>query len=771
MGKDKKKRLSKRTKGKSSARRKAKEQTATSMKSVQAVEKLGTFKSKIITEQPSDDAPIPTDDNGNSHPAIGQSHNSDQNVARLGNAPHSPDDNENKESQLHNSDQNVARLDNGPDSPDDNENNESYCTVASKMSNVTVTEKRPSSSFHIVKSLLSSHISIDNSDSATVVLGSKAKCSGKIRMSMMIAIPGANKGIDEDEAPLEAIRKMNNMVKSLINKIPSIKLIPWVPQEGKTVISLLELPEDVDIVEKYIFDYNRFVSPGGRIYCRLHLSFDEQRTNKAEISAVANTFKKPRMQFLQPAHSDSTSPVQMGTFTGSVKSMADSPDFGNTLKKMFRIKHIGLWWTQPKSELSWSFSPKKFVVHYEIDRSDLDNHGKMVSYFNQHSSSVDKNMFGTPMSIAPIFTPFLDDEVKLRITRLAKKQLLIGNNIKSISITGTQILNWADKEKENTLHRELMQVESIYNKKVITATGTSNFKGRLFYAIITNQKTKAIDFYFSKSNAEEARSVARGLPLFIRDDFRLDPTFFCSSEAIADALAGEWNHDKRIFLTAEEKDEKDKFQELEMNITSEKEVFISQSHQQALATENDDIASVETRLTKGDVAPPKLDNPDDVSALTGETRESKAKAYAAAETKKVASQYIATIEDINASHNQEMEELRIKLAAALAEKQAPLENKDPPHRNYDDMSGLSSSSGDDEPIIVGVRRTKAKMGKATSLFRKKINNKNEYDFDQDSYTSVHRHRKSMKISPDKTSRYPARHTAPPASASESGSSL
>ena len=91
----------------------------------------------------------------------------------------------------------------------------------------------------------------------------------------MVSVPGTDKGIDEEEAPLEAIRKINLMVKCLINKIPSIKLGPWLQTEEKKKIKyLLELPEDIDIVEKYVFDYNKFVSPGGRIYCRINIFYD-----------------------------------------------------------------------------------------------------------------------------------------------------------------------------------------------------------------------------------------------------------------------------------------------------------------------------------------------------------------------------------------------------------------------------------------------------------------------------------------------------------------
>ena len=118
----------------------------------------------------------------------------------------------------------------------------------------------------------------------------------------------------------------------------------------------------------------------------------------------------------------------------------------------------------------------------------------------------------------------LDDDIKLRITKHAKKQQIIGKSIKSVNIGGSQILNWADNKMENTMHRQLMLVESIYEKNVInnksegetkTKSKKNSFKGRLFYAIITNQRTKMTTFYFSKANSEEARSVARALPFFI----------------------------------------------------------------------------------------------------------------------------------------------------------------------------------------------------------------------------------------------------------------
>ena len=47
----------------------------------------------------------------------------------------------------------------------------------------------------------------------------------------MVAIPA--KDIEEEEAPLEAIRKVNAMLKFLINKLPSVKIGLWNPDKNE----------------------------------------------------------------------------------------------------------------------------------------------------------------------------------------------------------------------------------------------------------------------------------------------------------------------------------------------------------------------------------------------------------------------------------------------------------------------------------------------------------------------------------------------------------
>ena len=81
-----------------------------------------------------------------------------------------------------------------------------------------------------------------------------------------------------------------------------------------------------------------------------------------------------------------------------------------------------------------------------------------------------------------------------------------------------------------------------------------------------------------------------------------------------------------------------------------------------MAAEGEEVELVDTRLTKNRALHPKVKaneekDTDDVSCLTVETRESKAKAYAAVESKKIASQYITTISDIKHSNQQVVSDL------------------------------------------------------------------------------------------------------------------
>ena len=81
---------------------------------------------------------------------------------------------------------------------------------------------------------------------------------------------------------------MNEMLSALTNKLPC-RVGPWT--QAKVVYSSLQrsdfltnLPEDIDFVEFYVYDYNMFLSPGktGYVSC----TFYSHHTNLSEIQTV-----------------------------------------------------------------------------------------------------------------------------------------------------------------------------------------------------------------------------------------------------------------------------------------------------------------------------------------------------------------------------------------------------------------------------------------------------------------------------------------------------
>ena len=115
---------------------------------------------------------------------------------------------------------------------------------------------------------------------------------------------------------------MNAMIKSLINNIPPAKVGPWIASKKKKTSYILELLEDWRYW-RYDYDFNQYVSPGGRIYCRRNMFYNE-KTSLDKIEAVISSFRKTWIQFLQVSHSDATSPIQMGSLIGLVMEMSYS---------------------------------------------------------------------------------------------------------------------------------------------------------------------------------------------------------------------------------------------------------------------------------------------------------------------------------------------------------------------------------------------------------------------------------------------------------------
>ena len=96
---------------------------------------------------------------------------------------------------------------------------------------------------------------MDISYDDTVITENLPTKMNSVWMTMMLKTLGEKEGIDNDDAPIEAAKKMNEMIKTLTNKLPC-KIGPW--RSIKSWKSnyhpdptdlLTELPEDTEFVE------------------------------------------------------------------------------------------------------------------------------------------------------------------------------------------------------------------------------------------------------------------------------------------------------------------------------------------------------------------------------------------------------------------------------------------------------------------------------------------------------------------------------------------
>ena len=156
--------------------------------------------------------------------------------------------------------------------------------------------------------------------------------------------------------------------------------------------------------------------------------------------------------------------MHIGTLTGSVAAMATSKDFYEVFKTKFNLYELGLYFAIPRVMESSDWNKSRSSIHIEINRSDLQKRRNMETYFKS-SRTLDNTFFGIPMILAPAFDYQAEDEVHLSLNNHTRKQSSLGKSIRSITISGIQVSNWADKTNKLTFLRELMAIESIHEKR------------------------------------------------------------------------------------------------------------------------------------------------------------------------------------------------------------------------------------------------------------------------------------------------------------------
>ena len=271
---------------------------------------------------------------------------------------------------------------------------ETYKSVLTDTIEVEMSNPREKSTFLIQKDLCEADFFLD--DDATLENDNSATSEfpNSVRLTMMYKLPTKTGDYCEDDAPIISIQIMNKMIRALTNKI-HCRVGPWKLQGRQTNLKMKdlikELPEEVNFVESYVYDYSRFLRLGKTGYVRLHVFYSEE-TSLAEIQSVIEQFRIPRTQFLEISHSNAISPMSIGTLTGSVEAMASSSDLKKTFQYKFDLKELGLWWSPPRQATKGEYNSNMAVLHIEIEAKDSDKRPAIEAFFNHNHRGLD-NIF------------------------------------------------------------------------------------------------------------------------------------------------------------------------------------------------------------------------------------------------------------------------------------------------------------------------------------------------------------------------------------------
>ena len=190
--------------------------------------------------------------------------------------------------------------------------------------------------------------------------------------------------VSREDAVEWLIDRVNLMIKSVINKNKGVVLLPWILDDNAEISRdkvFTSFPtNDTDFCEKNLYGFTRFTKPEVFYKMRLHLAYPET-VDPDELLRTTNGLFIIREQRFEPASSDASSPISAGTLTGSIKSMADSPDFHAVFKHFFKLQHLGLSWDFGRHTMkNTPYSSDLFKIHVEIGMEDKKQKQQMETY-------------------------------------------------------------------------------------------------------------------------------------------------------------------------------------------------------------------------------------------------------------------------------------------------------------------------------------------------------------------------------------------------------
>ena len=443
------------------------------------------------------------------------------------------------------------------------------------------------------------------------------------------------------EGLLKAVREILAAMK---NKLPSIKFAKWqdTNKTGKKLALVDQIPSDIEKAELFLQNFSRF-SKGKRGYFRIQVLHDDQVPTYL-LEEVGKSFNVPQQQSLYLASSDAVNPQVIGLLIGSTEAMANSLDTRILLQKLSEVQVIGLTWKYVNNGEKGKFNPHQKAIYIETESETARTLKTfLTSYLNEEQQPI----FGAAVTFLPSNQyPTLSQTSKIKKYSPLQTNLISTLREYQVEIsTFHSIPEFESDEEESkdtttTLVELLLGVESIVPKTVVTSKTTKTYNGKVFYAAITDLESNVTTFQFQEYNEQEATSILRALPLFIRDHFGFkNGKKLCRSSHVVAAMKGQWDKETRVFLSQQDLRESVQFENLELLTQATTQTkYISADHQRLLMGAKLDDASDITDLRN--TTETMNDDPSALTTNTGSTRTSKAKAIAEQQVKEISRQYI-----------------------------------------------------------------------------------------------------------------------------------
>ena len=373
---------------------------------------------------------------------------------------------------------------------------------------------------------------------------SEATERGSHRLSLRLAVCAV---IEEGQNPNKEIflqhlaKELNNIIDVCVKFNSDIKAIPWTQRTATTDKAVDAFKPCPIHLKAFLHNYKPRNTHIGNHYFRLHLSVPHA-LDKDDFAEHLDAWYTAWPRFARIAPSPAMNPVTQGWCMRSHRLQIKTNDLIHRLRHLSGCRSIGADWKRVQDGSKWVKGKKStnpFAVHIECD--EAESHAVLAFCKNAFGST---NFQLAPHGVSWGFIPDVGTrEMKgsrTALYQLSKCMALQAIHIDHIETTVVDdILDFEDEVKPGlTLRDWLMR---------LTITTLDKRKGdRVFLSVDrTGESDNSYTLCYHKAVSEEAASIARNLPLVLRDELQLDITQYCVfgvDRALAD---WSWDSDTR----------------------------------------------------------------------------------------------------------------------------------------------------------------------------------------------------------------------------------